>query len=393
MTMPEPTVRPFSRVVVPLDGSDLAAQALPYAAALAGADAELNLVRVVPPASPIRDKLGQIVVPADAVERWAEQAARDELAAAAERVRGPGLAVRATVAAGDPATEILRAAAADQADLIVLASHGRGAVGRVAYGSVADRLARHASIPVLVIRGADEQPAAGVPARRQAVLRRLVVPLDGSPLARQALPVASELARRLGLAIHLITVLDPATMASPALAYGAAFSSDVYQETMEGIRQTAEQTLANTAAELAQRGIAVTREIRQGPIVDAIAQATRPGDVIVLTSHGRSGLTRWVLGSVAEKLVRVAPVPVLMVPAPERGWQDREGLPAASAERTGDLLRRDRYRPEELAALIDVDVNVIRTDAFAGRLRAEILDHHIIAIRRQDALDWLAARG
>lgn len=311
----------LKRILVPLDGSVFATSVLPYVSALGGPDTEFILLQVMPAATPIRNLLGQEVVPAEEVARWDEERAQRELEADAEQLRRPARSVKTRIAAGDPATEILRVIEAEGVNLVALASHGRGAVGRLAFGSVADRLTRYSPIPVLIIRGQTE-PERDAIARREAVLRRLVVPLDSSALAEQALPVARDLAQTLHLPVQLLTVLDPSTMASPALAYAAAFLQQFEDEMVAGMRRNAEAYLSATVSDLGAAGISAGWDIRQGAIADAIASATRPGDVLVMTSHGRGGITRWLIGSVAERLVRIAPVPVMLVPAPGRGRRD-----------------------------------------------------------------------
>src|SRR5262249_52715941 len=129
----------LNRLLVPLDGSEFAEQAIPYAAAIAGSSGRLILLRVLPGAEPARDLLGTMAVAENETRDPAAHEARTALEATAAKwsvilTSTPGL----EVASGDPASQISRTAERLECDLIVSASHGRGAVKRLAFGSVAD---------------------------------------------------------------------------------------------------------------------------------------------------------------------------------------------------------------------------------------------------------------
>jgi nucleotide-binding universal stress UspA family protein len=309
-----------STIVVPLDGSALGEAALPIARTLLAPDGELALTRVVyNPDAYTTWSLGG-AVPLDELDRAFRQDAEQELSQEADRLGG-GARVRILVGAGDPAEEIARLAGEVGAELIVLATHGRGAFGRWTHGSVADRVARIATIPVVLVRpdevGADE--ATPVDPAARATIGRLLLPLDGSEMAERAVPIAERYARRLGVPLLLLRALNPSTaMPSPygagSLPSGWAFSEEIFQAEEDG----AKEYLAGIAAPLASAGLSVEQTVEMGSAGSIIASAARPGDLIVMTSHGRGGIGRWLLGSTAEKLVREAPAPVLLVPAPER---------------------------------------------------------------------------
>ncbi|HEU5434144.1 MAG TPA: universal stress protein, partial [Thermomicrobiales bacterium] len=142
------------------------------------------------------------------------------------------------------------------------------------------------------------------------MFQRIVAALDGSKIAEQTLPPATELARRLGVPLLLLRVADLTWlrlgMNDAALAY-AALDSEVEEE-----RRQAEAYLAAIAARLAAAGLMVTTDVRSGFAARQIVAAVQPGDMLVLASHGRSGLGRLLLGSVAEKVTREASVPALL---------------------------------------------------------------------------------
>jgi nucleotide-binding universal stress UspA family protein len=213
---------------------------------------------------------------------------------------------------GDPATEILRVAERVKAGVIVLASAGHAGVGRLATGTVAERVTRHAEQPVLLIRLTDTM--IGVP---PPPLTRLVVPLDGSDLAAQALPVARELASRLQLPVHLITVIDPEEIGAPVVAYEATISPEMWQELFASARLDAQVRLERLCASLNTAGITTDWEIVEGRVAQAILERCRPGDLLVMTTRGRSGARLWRIGSIADKIIRYTVVPVLVLPVHE----------------------------------------------------------------------------
>jgi nucleotide-binding universal stress UspA family protein len=146
------------------------------------------------------------------------------------------------------------------------------------------------------------------------VFDRIVVPLDGSELAEQALPAAEELARLRGAPLHLIRVVD-LTRLERYGAYGLAVEYAGFEPVAAEERRVAEQYLAEVAAKVQERGATVTTEIVDGLTTRVLVGATKPGDVLVMASHGRTGLPRWFLGSVAEEVVRHATVPVSLIRA------------------------------------------------------------------------------
>ena len=289
----------FDLILIPLDGSEPAEAALAVAGLIPSR--RVRLLTVEP------DTTGPMLASAPEWEAWRtgrEREAQAVLQRAAEPLRRQGRSVGTAVEFGDPADRIVDAAADADADLIVIGSHGRGGGGRVLFGSVADRVARHAAAPTLIVRGG-ERPAAALP------LTRLVVPLDGSPLAEGALPLAAALADALGLPIHLVRVVDSDGRRAAVQAGIPAAMADARSQ--EAVRRHAEEYLAAEAQRLRNRDLAATSEVRTGPPAAELLDAIRPGDLVVLITHGRGGVKRWLLGSAAETLVRRAPAPVLLV--------------------------------------------------------------------------------
>jgi nucleotide-binding universal stress UspA family protein len=307
------TSKGIRRVLVPLDGSFFAEQALAYALAVAGPETELVLLEVIPPAEPVRGLFGNVLITAEEIRRAYDEGIEQGLQKSQRAWLGDRSHVRLETAVGDAAEEILRVAEREPVDLIVMASHGRGAIGRWVIGSVADRVARTSLIPVMVMR-----PREGIPTEATAVIRRLIVPLDGSELAEQVLPFVEVLVASLQVPVLLVTVTDIVHDLARAMTYGMPFRQEVYDEILDNARTKARTDLDGAADRLRRAGLSVSEQVLDGQAAEAIARASEPTDVIVMTSHGRGGLRRWLIGSVAEKLVREGPIPVVLVPATVR---------------------------------------------------------------------------
>lgn len=303
------------RILLPLDGSDLATVSLPFTRALAMHTTALLLLRVVPDPTPLTslggarsDRLAEIM------QRATDEAAR-YLGDVAAILRHETTHIRTIVEVGEPDAVIARVAAENAVDLIVMATHGRGAFGRVMIGSVADRVARSAVVPVMLIHPQERD----IPARAREVgnLRRLVVPLDGSAFARQALPVAQRLARLLEIPIHLVHAID--------LQGDWVIGADEpdLESLLAPMREELGSWLRGEVDALGEQGFAATSCLRVGRVADVVAGEIEPGDVIVMTSHGASGLRRWLLGSVADRLIRSGLAPVVLVPVAERATMIR----------------------------------------------------------------------
>lgn len=223
---------------------------------------------------------------------------QDELRGSREQLGERGAPVELAVRfSDDVAGEIIDLAA--DGDLIVMATQARGVGGSLLFGSTADRVARHAPVPVLLVRAGAGSPEADSP-------RRLIVPLDGSELAEAAVPVAAKLAAALSLPVLLVRVLEGGR-------------NELAEQAGPGALAEASAYLDQHVAHLAAEGVTAGQEVRAGEPAPALLALVSPEDLVVMTSHGRNGILRWLLGSVADKLVRQAAAPVLLVPAPGRG--------------------------------------------------------------------------
>jgi nucleotide-binding universal stress UspA family protein len=222
------------------------------------------------------------------------------LAAPETRLRKAGIETALEVCAGAPAEIIADTAQRLTAAVIVMATHGYSGVKRWALGSVADAVVRATSTPVLLVRGGDGAPA-------QPAIRRVMVPLDGSERAKQAIPIAVNLAAAARAELLLLHAIAPPapTFADHEPPAGARAK----------LHNQAARALQATAGELRPYQLVVTTAVRDGPAVAAIVEeaAQRGVDLIVMATHGYSGLRRWALGSVADRVLHATTTPLLLV--------------------------------------------------------------------------------
>jgi nucleotide-binding universal stress UspA family protein len=228
--------------------------------------------------------------------------AEHELGASAARLRELGLDAETHVYYDNPVPAILDASRRQHVDLIVLSTHGRSGLGRVIYGSVADDVLRHAEVPVLLVPSMLDH---AWPTDRPLTV---LVPLDGSTLSETAIESAGLLAEGLGARLHLLQVLQPPTYP----LYGEGYVYIPFDDEAE--RANARQYLEEQAKKLAARGIEASIEVAVGSpdLVIARTAAEQQADVIAMATHGRGGLARLVLGSVATGTLRRAHVPLLL---------------------------------------------------------------------------------
>jgi nucleotide-binding universal stress UspA family protein len=264
------------RILVPLDGSILAEAALPVAAHLAHrSGAAVRMVTVADSGwAQVRGEWSD--APLARARRYIEGEARKLAALDVE--------ASTTVRSGSVVDEILDEADELAADLIVMATHGRGPLSRFWLGSVADRCLRQTNRPVLLVR---PEGASVLPAET----RRIVVALDGSTLSERALGPAVAMAKLIGVDLTLLRI-----------------------ETVEEARAQASVYLAHLADGIGEWGGKPRAEVLIGDAVAPALIGAVEGDLIVMATHARRGLNRAFLGSVADMVVRGCDGPVLVVP-------------------------------------------------------------------------------
>jgi len=296
----------FHSLLVPLDRSSCAEQALPLALSIARrAKARLNLVEVHALYALDDPTAGRAAFEPD-LDAECQQQEQLYLDATAKWVTAvspvsitTGVLSGSTVLPDTVADSILERARTGQADLIVMTTHGRGPLNRFGLGSVADELIRRAPIPVLLVRPG-EKATGLIP---EPVLDHILIPLDGSALAEQVLAPALALARLMGAWCSLLRVVE--SRSSPE-DRGPDASPD---------RMQAEAYLKRIAGRLREQGVQVrTRVVVARHAAEAIREEAeaQASHLIALATHGRGGLKRLLLGSVADQLIRTAAAPVLV---------------------------------------------------------------------------------
>jgi nucleotide-binding universal stress UspA family protein len=301
------------RVVVPLDGTALATAILPDARRVAGPDGELILVNAVE-LFPFWDtaRLRQ--------QRKAVDASRDYLREVADRLRGDEVKVEVqTMVADNVAQAIDEAAMVFDADVIAVATHGLSPLGRLLRGSIAWLALAHSPVPVL-IRHVLEGDGEPLPPKRPE--RRLMVPLDGSTLAEKVLPLAHDLATEWAASIWLVHVISK----YPVSGFPRT-EVDSEALTQEEAHRSSQQYLDRMAAGL---GGDVHTHVITGTPSDELAGAAAAWDItdIAISSHGRTGLSRVIVGSVTDALIHRTELPIIVVPALATESVD-QGTPSA----------------------------------------------------------------
>jgi nucleotide-binding universal stress UspA family protein len=297
----------LKRVLVTTDFSDASRQALPLAVELARQfDATLALVHVFPAALP--GELSHLGIVFEQ-ERLAAEA-RIRLERFRETELPASLRVEVTLLEGAAGNQIITFAKDAEADLIVIATHGHTGLKHLWLGSTAERVVRHAPCPVLVVH---ERP---VPMRFPGDVlcrfQRILVPTDFSEASQPALRYAAAFAKPCGAEVTLIHVVEPPLY--PEFGYAHVPAQEAKA------KRDANEKLDVSRRELAQAGIQAGSVVRSGSAFREIAgQAAEGGaDLIVVGTHGRGAIAHALLGSTAERVVRHASCPVLVVRERER---------------------------------------------------------------------------
>jgi nucleotide-binding universal stress UspA family protein len=304
------------KILVPLDGSPLSETAIPYALALArGTDAELCLLSVWEVLPEELETVG-----ANHAKTLRQQGVRHFRAYLDNVAQTLTCPVCCEVRSGHPAFEILLAASQMEVDLIVMASHGRRGPDERRRGSVADKVLRGCTAPVLIvgpdiIQGGEPPPA---------VIRSLLLPLDGSAESEAALDVALETARLTGAQITLLRVVPtppPAGEAGEPASYPPSLERDLVRSSRSYLNRF----------KVAHPDLVASMVVERGRPAEAILEFAKQisPDLVVMSTRSRYGGGRWALGSVADDVIE-GPVPVVLV-HPEGGPHRSHGQVAFQA--------------------------------------------------------------
>lgn len=283
----------YERMLVPLDGSELAEQVMPYVEELARKlNSEVILITVCLPGAPL------------------ERALTEYIERRAERIQSLGIKTRSACIEGEPAASIIDFAVKNDVSLIIISSHGRTGIGHWPLGSIASKVVQRSHIPVFLIRSGHPANAAA-----DKKLQKILVSLDGSRFAEAIVPYIESLAEAMSSEVVLARVIEPVRL--PHLA--AYRERERYeQEYMAKLEREAGRYLNKKKGTLRAKGVKVSSALRQGKPAETIMQYAEDKSVnlIALTTHGFSGITKWAYGSVASRIIEGSSKPLLLVRPP-----------------------------------------------------------------------------
>lgn len=328
----------FKRILVPLDGSELAEQALPVVAQIARASGgSILLFGVVTTPVEYSLYLASAGGYGWGIEETELKKMSTYLQSTAKKAILAGVPVETQATSSVVVTAILAAERTYRADLVVMSSHGYTGVKRRVLGSVAQKIARYSSVPVLVLRADGTSAMADQP-------QRVLVPLDGSPLAEVALEPAMQLAMALSGTVpgelHLLRVIT----ASPTGGKFGGGTSIAFERAVLAEEQQAAQTYLEALKQHLRASLQfpvqiTTSIVSDNDIAAAIIYAGEPdgatdskaSTTIVMATHGRSGLRHWALGSITERVLGATHLPLLIV-RPKAQQEQREPIEAGVKE-------------------------------------------------------------
>lgn len=297
----------YKKILVPLDGSELAEKVLTTAVDLAESfSAELLLLRV-------REPLGHVMD--TEMRAQLHRLRKDEIQAYMKRVMQSDVIhgrvkAEAKLMSGAVAETIIDCAQKSDVDLIMMSSHGRSGIGRWVYGSVAEKVLRQSPCATIIL-----QAKADVP---MFTHKHFLVTLDGSKLAEKAIDPLLPIARALSARVTFLRVTTMPYLGTEAI--DPLVSKQNLDRIEERERMEAREYLQRVRNTLTDTGVPISIEVTSGPVAETILSYAEHQDVdlIAISSHGRSGVGRWFYGSVAEKVLRGAPCAMLVT----RGHND-----------------------------------------------------------------------
>ena len=309
----------YSKIIVPLDGSELSEQALPYAQMVASSlSAPIELVQAydILPSTLLgarhrRDAIGQL-------EQVSQVRAEVSLTPARRRLEEAGLTASAVTQRGSAADVISAQASSDPSALVVMSTHGRGGISRWVMGSVADKVLHTIPNPMLIVRANVLGPASP-----ETSLQSVVVPLDGSPRSELSLPHAISMAATLSASITVLRVTPSEEHYRQELSAVTPELGAIPDLELLGPGDLIAEDKADVAAYLRDvsnrmaidhaHGVVTEQVVRDNIAQAIIDRASAQPSLVVMSTHGRSGLGRMTLGSVTDRVIRHSNVPVLVI--------------------------------------------------------------------------------
>jgi len=291
--------RMYDEILLPVDESTTETAVLYHAAEFANAtDADLTLLYVADTDVLSLDVLQQDVI--DALEEFCEEVLEDTEGV----LESLGVSPRTDVVQGTPAQTIVDYAESYDYDLVVMPTHGRQGLSRALLGSVTEKVVRLSTVPVLTARMREAEDLV-------FPYERVLVPVDGSDPARHAAQYALDLASVLDATVHVLSVVNDTHL-------GMDVGSSAVEEALQAAAEETVESIEANAADAAP-DVDVRTHVDRGAPARTILEYVDDLDVhaVVMGTTGRRSVARVLLGSVAEKTVRTAPVPVVTVPRPD----------------------------------------------------------------------------
>ena len=282
----------YRRMLIPLDGSELAERALPYAKNLAKTKGSEVILFTVSVAS-----VGQLDRPMKAY-----------LELNAKELESQGIKASIAISYGNMSDEIIKFADKNKIDLIIISTHGQSGIKRWVLGSVALKVLHGTCTPVLLIKSRAHKIS-------EVAFKKILIPIDGSPFSEASIPYVKELAKETGGEIILLRVSEPPVLSadrSPAIKPSWEEYRDIL---MTEIQRQAEEYMEGIKANIEKSGIKVSSQAILGKAAESILQVAKKENInlIAMTTHGRTGVSRWVYGSVASRIVEESLQPVMLI--------------------------------------------------------------------------------
>jgi nucleotide-binding universal stress UspA family protein len=293
----------LKKILVPLDGSKLGELALNYTAELARSiNSEVYLISVCDRADKEYRRMFDVYL--DKVSQGFRESLQDKISSSQ---------LQTMVIDGPPDTKILDYAEENNIDLIVLVSHGHSGIMPWATGSTVSKIIQRATIPILLIRASDDVDTK----QASGLFREILVPLDGSTTGESALSYVKEIAVHTKSEIILLRVLE---LVQRVRTIGGLDHFAYTDQQVEEMKQEATTYLDDVSQNLIKDGFLVKILVKTGDIAQEIINATMQEkiSIVAMSSHGKSGATKWVLGSISNKILHSGKKPLLLVRPSEK---------------------------------------------------------------------------
>ena len=284
----------YKKILVPLDGSELAEVSLPYAEEFSAEfGSEIILLYLSRTENNPYYNVRKIYM------EKTVKATEDEVKKLSKKTDADAIKVSSAMLTGNVAEEIVKYADQEDVSLILMATHGQSGMKQWAMGSIATKVMSATKRPVILIRARDAKPAI----RNIGGIRKIVIPLDGSSESEQVIPHIAQLAATLKAEVVLFQAISLAYPTYTADAFAYVTYSDNQTDAMKA---SALDYLAKTGATLKEKGVKTSYEVRFGSAADEIINFSDEinADLVAMTTHGRSGLGRWLFGSTAARILK-----------------------------------------------------------------------------------------